>query len=739
MNHMNQPMSEPISGFQSELRVSPQLVILSLGAIALAAQPLGQALLEPSDQFQMRTYTLGFYALLALGWLLGRWKPSVARGFIIALLVILIWLVYDRQGVPGLRTLWVIPTGLAATLISLRAATATALGASALLFIGRDASGTGIELATTSVVLSAIWGTLGLMIAVYHPVYRTTRWSWEHYQRALRVLEETLDRKVELEQVLNDLAHANRQLALAGERLAALRLIAEEAEKTKAAFVAKVSHEFRTPLNMIIGLVGLMVDSPEVYVEQIPPAVAEDLRIVRRNCEHLSSMVDDVLALSQAEAGRLTLRRERVDFAEVIDGALAVVRPLVEKKGLYLDLVIPPDLPAVYCDRTRIRQVILNLASNAARFTDEGGITVQARQRDRHVVVSVTDTGPGIASEDAERIFEPFWQGRNTNWRDKGGSGLGLSISKQFVELHNGRIWMQSDQGVGTAFYFELPLSPPMEHVARPGHQIRDDWLWVARSSRADPSDLLSTPRVVVCDQVGDLYPALTGFTDEIEFVETTDLKEVTHELQECPAHAVLLNAASPRELWALAERARSVIPDTPIISCSVPPQVTRALKAGAVDYLIKPVTRADLQRALLAAQRPVKRVLVVDDDPDVLQLFTRVLHTCDETLEVTTASNGQQALDKLRSEPADLVLLDIMLPDLNGWQVLNAKERDEAIRDVPTVVVSARDPGEQPTASPALLTTMGEGLSLSKLLRCSLEISALLLQPDSQLDLAPG
>jgi len=572
---------------------------------------------------------------------------------------------------------------------------------------------------------------LGVMVAVYRPVRHIARWSWEYYQRAQGLLEEARDRRAVLEQALDDLAHANRQLALAGERLAALRLVAEEAEKAKAAFVTKVSHEFRTPLNMIIGLVGLMVESPEVYGQEIPPAVSEDLRIVRRNCEHLASMVNDVLALSQAEAGRLALHRERVDLAEVIDGALVVVRPLVDKKGLSLQVSVSETLPQVYCDRTRIRQVILNLTSNAARFTEEGGITMCVAERDQHVVVSVTDTGPGILPEDADRIFEPFCQGTSRLWRDKGGSGLGLSISKQFVELHGGRIWLESEPDVGTTFSFELPVSPPMAHVARPGHQIREDWVWVARASRADLPSSLSKPRVVICDETGDLYPAFTRYTDEIEFVDTRDLAQVTQEVRECPAHAVVLNAVSPHDLWPLAERARLGTPDTPIIGCSVPPQVERALQAGAAGYLVKPVTRADLQEVIRAVDRPVRRVLVVDDDLEVLQLFTRMLCACDETLEVATASSGEQALDMLRSAPPDLVLLDIIMPETDGWRVLEIKRQDEVIRDIPVVLVSAQDPREQPPASQALLVTMDEGLPLTKLLRCSLEISALLLQPD--------
>ncbi len=189
---------------------------------------------------------------------------------------------------------------------------------------------------------------------------------------------------------------------------------------------------------------------------------------MRRNCEHLASMINDVLDLSQIEAGRLALHKEWVDWHEVIERALVIVRPLLAKKGIALHLSIPDDLPRIYCDRTRIRQVILNLLSNATRFTDEGSITVTVRAESQYVVISVCDTGPGISAEDASRIFEPFQQGSFQQRRDQGGSGLGLSISKQFVELHGGRMWLQSEPGRGSTFSFRIPTSSPVD-VSRRG------------------------------------------------------------------------------------------------------------------------------------------------------------------------------------------------------------------------------------------------------------------------------
>jgi signal transduction histidine kinase/CheY-like chemotaxis protein len=619
------------------------------------------------------------------------------------------------------------------------AAAVTAVGETALLALWASKMLAVQEGAAIAVALGTIWAVLGVMCAVYVPVYQLGGWMWAYFQRARGALEEERDRKAQLGQALDDLAHANRQLLLINERLAALRLIAEEAQKTKAAFVAKVSHEFRTPLNMIIGLIDLLVETPGVYGPDLPPALFEDLEIVHRNCEHLSSMVNDVLDLSQAEAGRLSLHREYVDLSEIIAGALAVVRPLMEKKALALHVAIPDGLPAVYCDKTRIRQVVLNLVSNAARFTEKGSIAIHVAQQDSHVVVSVADTGPGISPEVAERIFEPFCQGIGSLWRDKGGSGLGLSISKQFVELHGGRIWLESQEGVGTTFAFDLPISLPAPHVDRPERWIKEDWIWLERPSRTRLPEPSYRQRVVLCDATGDLFPAFARCSDEVEFVQTRDLARAAQELRRCPAHALVINALSPDDLWPLVRRARSEVPDMPVIGCSVPPQLETALQAGAIDYLIKPVTRNDLEAAIRVTGRPVKRVLAVDDDPDVLQLWTRMLHACDGGMEVIGATGGAQALDALRSERPDLMLLDIVMPDVDGWQVMERKQQDAAIQDVPVILISAQDPIEQQRKSPLFLATVGDGFSVSQLLHCSLALSSFLLQSGRGPDPGPG
>ncbi len=719
-------MSEPLYDF-AELRLSakPAVILLILLGIILVA--ISDTLPNP---LQIGLFAQLFFGAAAGTWLLSRTRPWLGCAFAVASLTVLAYLACGPMAIPGALPLLVLPPLLAMTMIGTAAATATALGETLLwAFLPGHLPGT--TWATLLIPWLTLWSAFFLLFSTQRSFYQVGQWLWEYYQRFRDALEEARNRKAELHQTLDDLAHANRQLALVNERLTMLRAVAEDAQRTKSAFLAKVSHEFRTPLNMIIGLIDLLVETPEIYGDRLPDALLEDLSIVHRNCTHLAAMINDVLDLSQAEAGKLILRREYVDLGQLITEALEVVRPLLEKKGLSQKVEVSDASLRVYCDRTRIRQVIVNLLSNAARFTERGGITVRLEKQAQQVIVSVGDTGPGIAPEDLKRIFEPFCQGSESQWRDKGGSGLGLSISKQFIELHGGRIWIESQRGLGTTVFFSLPVSLPAGPVAGPGRWLKEEWVWVERTSRAKIPELPSQPRLVLCDTTGELSPVLARSAEEMELVDAHDLAQTLQALEKAPAHAVLCNAASPDDLLRLLEQAKARIADTPIIGCAVPPLASSALPAGVAGYLVKPVARTALASAIKDLGRPVRRILLVDDDPDVLQLWARMLHAGDPSLEILSATSGPQALELLRARRPDLLLLDIVMPEMDGWQVLEAKNRDAALQPIPVILVSAQDRPEGPRLSQVLMATMGGGLALTKVLACSLDLAKELLKPD--------
>jgi signal transduction histidine kinase len=229
----------------------------------------------------------------------------------------------------------------------------------------------------------------------------------------------------------------------------------EVASKHKSQFLANMSHELRTPLNAILGYTKLIIN--KIYGE-VPPKIAEVLERVEQSGRHLLSLINDVLDVSKIEAGQLVLSLAEYSMKEVIHMVVTAVEALAEEKKLALKVMVPPDLPRGKGDERRLAQAVLNLVSNAIKFTDVGEVKVQATAADGSFLVSVSDTGPGISTADQQRIFEEFQQADSSSTRRKGGTGLGLSISKRIIELHGGRMWVESTPGEGSTFSFMLPI-----------------------------------------------------------------------------------------------------------------------------------------------------------------------------------------------------------------------------------------------------------------------------------------
>jgi len=583
----------------------------------------------------------------------------------------------------------------------------------------------------------AFTGLLGW--AATHALLTVTHWSLFSFEQAREKVEQARAQRMELKQIQEDLIQANEELARLSDRLKAMNRVAEEARRAKEEFVANVSHELRTPLNMIIGFSEMITESPQVYGARLPSALLADIAAIQRNSQHLARLVDDVLDLSQVEAGRMALSKEWASLREIIDEAALAVGALFESKRLYLETEVSPDLPPIFCDSTRVRQVVLNLLSNAGRFAERGGVRVKAWCEKDNVVISVTDTGPGIAPEDQEKIFEPFQQLNGSIRRRHGGSGLGLSISKQFVEMHGGKMWLESEVGVGTTFYFSLPLEtlPPVAltsgDVARwfsPYHQYE------ARTRRSKAPAPTVVPRFVLLEEGETMQWLFSRYVDDTEIVSVQDIGGAFRELSRSPAQALIVNAPSPREVSTSMNQLANLPYGTPAVTCCVPGEDEAAKRLGVARYLVKPVTRATLLSTLADLGESVRSVLLADDEPEVLQLFARMLSSTECSYRVLQATSGQRALSLLRERQPDVMLLDLIMPGMDGFQVLQEKSQDPSIREIPVVVISARDPTGEPIVSNTLTVTRGGGLSVRDLLACIQAISEILapsVQPDGR------
>jgi len=692
------------------LLVVPGLYAIGLTLIGLVGQ---RAVLMPA---------LLLYALLTIALILrGRYYLLSAWVLVLGCAGVNLLVVTGGQLSQTLYLL-TLPVGLATLLISVPAGVVTAAACTILLCVQGAPLPSDPILRVSTVI--GLWSTVGLIGLTLRPLLTALQWSWTGYKHSRSLLEQSRDYQVQLKQALADLADANLQLTRLNQLTQALRRAAEDARSAKEQFVANVSHELRTPLNMIVGFSEMILQAPETYGKKIPASLLADLAVILRNSQHLSSLIDDVLDLSQIEAGKMALTKERVPLQEIVEAATIAVRPLFESKGLYLQTDIPEELPPILCDRTRIREVLLNLLSNAGRFTEHGGVCVRGVREGGTLVVSVADTGPGIAAEDKNKLFQPFQQLDGSVRRRFGGSGLGLAISKSFVELHSGTMWLESEKGHGTTIFFRLPIDPPMPieggvsrwfnpYESYEG-RIRQS---PARAGIAPPAVLY--PRLVILETGDSLQRLLARYLDHVEIIPVSGLEEALAELARVPAQALLVNAPSVSETLKRLSASGSLAQGTPVIVCTVPGTHEAAGALGVADYLVKPVSRKTLLATLDGLDLHEGTLLIVDDEPEALRLFRRMVTSAGRNYRVLRASNGQQALSILREERPDALLLDLIMPEMDGFQLLAAKAEDPALRDIPVVVVSARDPSGQPIVSNALAVTQKGGLSMSQLVEC--------------------
>ncbi|MGQ9555989.1 MAG: sensor histidine kinase, partial [Anaerolineae bacterium] len=292
-----------------------------------------------------------------------------------------------------------------------------------------------------------------------HSYQGILHWSWQRHANALNLSEQLRDRQGQLNSTVKALDLAYRLLQRTNHELAEAREEAEEARHLKEQFAANISHELRTPLNLIMGFSEMMHLSPHVYgdVNWTTP-LRRDIAQLYTASRHLLQLVDDVLDLSRLNAERMPLRKELCSLSDIVNEAVATVRDLVRGRPLSIHAELDPTVPRLLLDGTRIRQALLNLLNNAIRFTDQGEIAVQTERRDHEVLISISDTGIGIPEEELENIFDEFYQTEAAVRKGSGGMGLGLAISKRFVQLHGGRIWADSTLGSGSTFYISLPL-----------------------------------------------------------------------------------------------------------------------------------------------------------------------------------------------------------------------------------------------------------------------------------------
>ncbi|UBF25795.1 response regulator [Kovacikia minuta CCNUW1] len=500
----------------------------------------------------------------------------------------------------------------------------------------------------------------------------------------------------------------------AAEELFKAKEAAEAASHAKSQFLANMSHELRTPLNAIIGYSEMLQeDAQDMGYDDIIP----DLGKICGAGKHLLGLINDILDISKIEAGRMDLYLETFCIPDLIDEVEATVQPLVEKNGNKLVVHCPPDLETMYADQTKVRQTLLNLLSNASKFTKNGIITLTVESGSSHhsqsspiphtphptphILFTVSDTGIGMTEEQVTRLFQPFTQADASTTRKYGGTGLGLAISRRFCQMMEGDIAVESASGQGSTFTVCLPLkvgdrSQPDAPSPKPE----------AGSPETAPTTASTLPKgikVLVIDDEPSVRDLMERYLTREGFqVETASGgQEGLFLARKLRPDVITLDVMMPTmDGWTVLSslKADPELADIPVIVLTIVDNKNFGFALGAADYLTKPIDYRRLVHLLDKYHPPrtseqasaIGQVLITEDDPATREMFHRIL--AKEGWSIMEAENGRVALDRIAETKPDLILLDLMMPEMDGFQFISQLRSQPDFRQIPIVVITAMD-----------------------------------------------
>ena len=513
---------------------------------------------------------------------------------------------------------------------------------------------------------------------------------------------------IENARLLKELSAERDLVALRAIELQEKNVEVERANRLKSEFVANMSHELRTPLNSILALSQILLDRLD---GDLTPEQAKQVEIIERNGRNLLRLINDILDLSKIESGKMDLARVEFEPRDMLASIRGTISPLVQDKGLDLRMEIEPDLPRLNTDENKLKQILLNLLSNAAKFTVRGSITVYATRGrlvggDQNSSVSrewisfrVVDTGIGIAPEDQAAIWQEFRQVDGSLARRYEGTGLGLAIVRRLVMLLGGTIAVDSALGEGSTFSFSIPteLPPGAGSVDQDGRftttlePVSTSTQTVAARNHGDK------PLVLVVDDDPEVLYILERYLKEDGFEVAVAQSGEAAIVQARLLHpfAMTLDVMLPgRDGWEVIRelKADPETADIPIIMLSILDNRQLGFSLGAAEYLVKPVSRKELLERLerLRAGATFHHALIVEDDLVEQRVLTMVLN--EAGLEVTAFPSGIEALEWLEEHTPDLITLDLMMPGMDGFQVLDEIKQRSHLRSVPVLIITAKD-----------------------------------------------
>jgi signal transduction histidine kinase/CheY-like chemotaxis protein len=534
-------------------------------------------------------------------------------------------------------------------------------------------------------------GEIGELINSFNAMLDTIQSNTSQLEQS-RVAAEDAHEKVV--QAHDQLEEANRTLeARVDDRtrlLAKAVKDAEEASKAKSSFLAKMSHELRTPLNAIIGYSEIMKEDAE---DDGDTRRAEDLDKVLNAARHLLGLINDVLDISKIEAGKMELFLETFDLTKLINEVIATASPLVSKKGNTLAIDSPPDIGAMHADATKLRQMLLNLLSNASKFTEKGTVTLKAVrviEEDADMMeLSVIDTGIGMTPEQLTRLFQAFSQADASTTSKYGGTGLGLAISKQFAQMMQGDITVTSTPGVGSTFTIRMPAKV----LTKQPKVVNNTTSKLTRS----PFPTAKRPKILVIDDDKEIRTVIAELLNMsgYDVVEAASGQQGLDHAGRMVPDLILLDVMMPGlDGWTVLSKLQDnpKLADIPVIVLSAVGDVEMAMSLGAASVLMKPVDASRLTAEIATHLSPLPKcfVLLVDDDADSRTLITRMIER--EGWQIRTAINGSAGLRVIRKGLPAIIVLDLKMPGMNGIEMLEALGKNPAWARLPVVVVTSMD-----------------------------------------------